>query len=222
MNTGDQLVTPRSGLFTTVAWQLGSGELCYALDGVASAAGGAVQWMCEGLELFESAEELEAHALSVADSGGVIVVPAFNGLDCPHWRRDARGLITGITRGTTRRHVARAMLEAIALQNLDILRAMERDSGRPLAALHVDGSGATGDRLMQFQCDVLGVEISRPELVDTRALGAAFLAGLATGVWKDREALRAGRLEQRRFAPAIDRTWVADHVARWNAAVAKA
>lgn len=222
MNTGDQLVTPTSGLFTTVAWQLATGELCYALDGVASAAGGAVQWMCDGLELFDSADDLEARAASVADSGGVLVVPAFTGLDCPHWRRDARALITGITRGTTRAHVARAMLEAIALQNVDILRAMERDAGRPLTALHVDGPGARSDLVMQFQSDVLGVELSRPELVDSRALGAAFLAGLATGVWKDRDALRAGRREQRRFVPATDRTWVADHVARWNAAVAKA
>jgi glycerol kinase len=222
MNTGDHRVTPSSGLFTTVAWKLATGELCYALDGVASAAGGAVQWMCEGLELFDSADDLEARAAAVADSGGVIVVPAFAGLDSPHWRRDARALITGITRATTRGHVARAMLEAIALQNLDILRAMERESGRPLVALHVDGSGASHDRLMQFQSDVLGVEILRPEQVDSKALGAAFLAGLATGVWKDRDAIRAGRCEQRRFTPAADRGWVADHVARWSAAVAKA
>jgi glycerol kinase len=158
----------------------------------------------------------------VPDSGGVVVVPAFTGLGAPHWRPDARGLITGLTRGTTRAHLARATLEGIALQNVDILRAMEADSGRRLTTLRVDGGAAANDLLMQFQADVLGVEISRPALVETTALGAAFLAGLGAGVWQ-----RQGRdprtwREDRRFTPTAERAAVDAHLARWAAAVAKA
>ena len=157
------------------------------------------------------------------DSGGVIVVPAFAGLGAPHWRPEARGSITGLTRGTTRAHIARATLEGIALQNVDILRAMERDAGRPLTTLKVDGGAAANDLLMQFQSDVLGVEIARPELVETTALGAAFLAGLGTGVWKDQDADRArpgassAGSSRRRIARGST-----EHLARWDAAVAKA
>jgi glycerol kinase len=152
----------------------------------------------------------------------VIVVPAFAGLGAPHWRPDARASITGITRGTTKAHLARATLEGIALQNVDILRAMERDAGRSLTMLKVDGGAAANDLLMQFQSDVLGVEIARPELVESTALGAAFLAGLGTGVWKDLDTVKATWREQRRFKPATDRGWVKEHLARWDAAVAKA
>jgi glycerol kinase len=158
----------------------------------------------------------------VADSGGVIVVPAFAGLGAPHWRPDARGAITGLTRGTTRGHLARATLEGIALQNVDILRAMERDAGRPLTVLKVDGGASANDLLMQFQSDVLGVEISRPAMVETTALGAAFLAGLGIGVWKDQDQVKQTWREQRRFKPTEDRARVAEHLARWDIAVAKA
>ncbi|MGE5182072.1 MAG: glycerol kinase GlpK [Acidobacteriota bacterium] len=222
MNTGDQPVTSRSGLLTTVAWKLASGELRYALEGSAFIAGAAVQWLRDGLGFFQSASEVEALARSVPDSGGVIVVPAFAGLGAPHWRPEARALISGITRGTTRAHIARATLEGIALQNVDILRAMERDSGRALGTLKVDGGAAANDLLMQFQSDVLGVDISRPELVESTALGAAFLAGLGTGVWKDEDQIRRTWREQRRFKPTADRGWVKEHLARWDAAVAKA
>ena len=222
MNTGDTAVPSRSGLLTTVAWKLGDGELRYALEGSAFIAGAAVQWLRDGLGFFTSAKEVEALATSVADSGGVIVVPAFAGLGAPHWRPTARGAITGLTRGTTRAHIARATLEGIALQNVDILRAMERDSGRRLTALKVDGGAAANDLLMQFQSDVLGVEISRPELVETTALGAAFLAGLGVGVWRDKAQIRATWREQKRFKPSADRARVAEHLARWDAAVAKA
>ena len=153
---------------------------------------------------------------------GVVVVPAFAGLGAPHWRPDARAVITGITRGTTKAHLARATLEGIALQNVDILRAMERDAGRPLTMLKVDGGAAANDLLMQFQSDVLGVEIARPELVESTALGACFLAGLGTGVWKDLDTVRATWREQKRFKPTSDRGWVQEHLARWDAAVAKA
>jgi glycerol kinase len=222
MNTGDKPVASRSGLVTTVAWKLSTGELRYALEGSAFIAGAAVQWLRDGLQFFKSAAEVEALAREVPDSGGVIVVPAFAGLGAPHWRPDARGSITGVTRGTTRAHIARATLEGIALQNVDILRAMQRDSGKKLGTLKVDGGAAANDLLMQFQSDVLGVEIARPELVESTALGAAFLAGLATGVWKNQDQLRATWREQRRFKPSANRDWVADHLARWDAAVAKA
>jgi glycerol kinase len=222
MNTGERPVASRSGLLTTVAWKLGSGELRYALEGSAFIAGAAVQWLRDGLGFFTKAAEVEALAASVADSGGVIVVPAFAGLGAPHWRPDARASITGITRGTTRAHIARATLEGIALQNVDILRAMERDAGHALGTLKVDGGAAANDLLMQFQSDVLGVQIARPELVESTALGAAFLAGLGTGVWKDQAQLAKTWREQKRFVPSADRAWVAPHLARWDAAVAGA
>ncbi|MDB4962083.1 MAG: glycerol kinase [Myxococcales bacterium] len=225
MNTGDKPVVSNAGLLTTVAWKLSpeqGGELRYALEGSAFIAGAAVQWLRDGLQFFSSATEIEALAGSVADSGGVIVVPAFAGLGAPHWRPEARGSITGLTRGTTRAHIARATLEGIALQNVDILRAMERDAGRPLRTLKVDGGASANDLLMQFQSDVLGVEISRPDVVETTALGAAFLAGLGTGVWKDQDQVTRTWREQRRFKPIADRTRVNEHLARWDAAVAKA
>ncbi|HVV85880.1 MAG TPA: glycerol kinase GlpK [Kofleriaceae bacterium] len=221
MNTGGTPVASTSGLLTTVAWEI-PGELAYALEGSAFIAGAAVQWLRDGLGFFTAAAEVEALAASVPDSGGVVVVPAFTGLGAPHWRPEARGLITGLTRGTTRAHVARATLEGIALQNVDILRAMERDSGRTLRVLRVDGGAAANDLLMQFQADVLGVEISRPELVETTALGAAFLAGLGAGVWTSKDAIRATWREQRRFRPSAPAAEVEAHLARWAAAVAKA
>jgi glycerol kinase len=222
MNTGDAPIASRSGLLTTVAWKLSTGELRYALEGSAFIAGAAVQWLRDGLGFVASAGEIEALAGSVPDSGGVIVVPAFTGLGAPHWRPDARGTISGLTRGTTRAHIARATLEGIALQNVDILRAMERDAGRPLTVLKVDGGASANDLLMQFQSDVLGVQISRPELVETTALGAAFLAGLGAGVWKDQAQVRQTWREQKRFAPTTDRARVAEHLARWDTAVRKA
>jgi glycerol kinase len=223
MNTGEHHpVQSKNGLLTTVAWKLHTGVVNYALEGSAFIAGAAVQWLRDGLGIIKSASEIEELARSVPESGGVIVVPAFAGLGAPHWRPDARAVISGITRGTTKAHLARATLEGIALQNVDILRAMERDAGRPLTMLKVDGGAAANDLLMQFQCDVLGVEIARPELVESTALGAAFLAGLGTGVWKDLDTVRATWREQRRFKPTTDRAWVKEHLGRWDAAVAKA
>ncbi|HEY4182744.1 MAG TPA: glycerol kinase GlpK [Kofleriaceae bacterium] len=222
MNTGDTPVASNAGLLTTVAWKLSTGELRYALEGSAFIAGAAVQWLRDGLQFFSSATEIEALAGTVPDSGGVIVVPAFAGLGAPHWRPEARGAITGLTRGTTRAHIARATLEGIALQNVDILRAMERDSGRSLTTLKVDGGASANNLLMQFQADVLGVQISRPEIVETTALGALFLAGLGTGVWKDQAQVTATWREQKRFVPTSDRSRVTEHLARWDAAVAKA
>ncbi len=226
MNTGDKPVASNSGLLTTVGWKLGSGaeagEVSYALEGSAFIAGAAVQWLRDGLGLIDSAPDIEALAASVEDSGGVVVVPAFTGLGAPHWRPDARGIITGLTRGTTRAHIARATLEGIALQICDLLKAMESDSGGALKVLKVDGGASANDLLMQFQSDVLGVAISRPEIVETTALGAAFLAGLATGVWKSKADIEKTWREQRRFEPAGDSAEIAAHLARWNEAVGKA
>jgi glycerol kinase len=228
MNTGDEPVASTSGLLTTIAWQLGDGEdgrpgeLRYALEGSAFIAGAAVQWLRDGLGFFASAAEVEDLARSVPDSGGVIVVPAFAGLGAPHWRPEARGAITGLTRGTTRAHLARATLEGIALQNVDILRAMERDSGRTLSVLKVDGGASANDLLMQFQSDVLGVAISRPAFVESTAMGAAFLAGRGVGVWRDSEQIRAVWKEQRRFWPTTDRAPITAHLERWHRAVERA
>ncbi len=222
MNTGDKPVASRSGLLTTVGWKLSNGELRYALEGSAFIAGAAVQWLRDGLQFFSSAKEVEALATSVPDSGGVIVVPAFAGLGAPHWRPEARGSITGLTRGTTRAHIARATLEGIALQNVDILTAMATDAGQALGTLKVDGGAAANDLLMQFQSDVLGVEICRPAMVETTALGAAFLAGLGAGVWKDQDQIRKTWKLDRTFTPTSDRARVKEHLGRWDAAVAKA
>ncbi|MCB9878953.1 MAG: glycerol kinase GlpK [Planctomycetes bacterium] len=221
LQTGDRAVPSRHGLVTTVAWQI-PGERAYALEGSAFVAGAAVQWLRDGLGLIDKSSDIEALAASVPDSGGVVVVPAFAGLGAPHWRPDARGVITGLTRGTTRAHLARAVLEGIALQNVDILRAMEQDSGRPLAELKVDGGAAADDLLMQFQSDVLGVPIRRPQLLETTALGAAMLAGLGAGVWTDKRAIAAVWHEDRRFEPSMPQAEVDAHLARWAAAVAKA
>lgn len=226
MNTGDKPVASRSGLLTTVGWKLGAGdeqgEVCYALEGSAFIAGAAVQWLRDGLQIIDAAPDIEALAASVDDSGGVVVVPAFAGLGAPHWRPDARGVITGLTRGTTRAHIARATLEGMALQIFDILQAMESDSGRALTTLKVDGGASANNLLMQFQSDVLGVSISRPDVLETTALGAAFLAGLSTGVWREKSDISAAWREQRRFDPVSDRAAIDEHLERWNRTVAKA
>jgi glycerol kinase len=225
MNTGAQPVASTRGLLTTVAWKLPGGEVAYALEGSAFIAGAAVQWLRDGLGIIKKAADIEPLARSVDDSGGVVLVPAFAGLGAPHWRPTARGAITGITRGTTHAHLARAALEGIALQNYDILRAMQDDSGRALSSLRVDGGAAANDLLMQFQADVLNVEIARPAIIETTALGAAFLAGLGAGVWKSKDEIRSAWREERRFTPDRSpegRGRVADHLTRWNEAVEKA
>ncbi|HKE13613.1 MAG TPA: glycerol kinase GlpK [Kofleriaceae bacterium] len=226
MNTGDRPVPSKSGLLTTVGWQLGagaeSGEVTYALEGSAFIAGAAVQWLRDGLGLIAKASDIEALAQQVPDSGGVTLVPAFAGLGAPHWRPEARGLLTGLTRGTTAAHIARACLEGIALQNVDLIRAMESDSGAHLRVLKVDGGASADDLLMQMQADMLGVSISRPEFVETTAQGAAFLAGIGAGLWKGKSEITRVWREQRRFEPAGDRSRVDEALARWRDAVARA
>lgn len=220
MNTGSTPVVSKSGLLTTVAWQVGD-ETDYALEGSAFIAGAAVQWLRDGLGIINSAADIEALAASVPDSGGVTFVPALTGLGAPHWRPDARGLLCGLDRGATRAHIARAVLEGIALQNADILGAMEADSGVSLASLKVDGGAAANNLLMQFQSDVLGVPIVRPKMLETTALGAGLLAGLSTGVWSTRTEAASAWKQDRRFEPSMEDLERQGHLARWQAAVSR-
>ena len=221
MNTGGRAVPSQNGLVTTVGWKLGD-EVVYALEGSTFIAGAMVQWLRDGLGIIASAREVEALAASVPDTGGVVVVPALAGLGAPHWRPEARGIITGLTRGTTKAHLARAVLEGIALQIADLLGAMQADAGLPVRTLKVDGGASANNLLMQYQADVLGCEIVRPALVETTALGAALLAGIAAGLWKDTsDAARAWK-EERRFKPQMAAAQVEEHKQRWKAAVERA
>jgi glycerol kinase len=220
MNVGPRPTPSESGLLATVAWKLGD-ETAYALEGSAFIAGALVQWLRDGLGVIAKAAEVEALARSVPDSGGVVVVPALAGLGAPHWRPEARGRITGITRGTTKAHVARAALEAIALQNVDLVRAMQADAGCVVSNLRADGGAAANDLLMQIQADLLGVQIFRPEMVESTALGAAKLAALGVGLQrggdKGSETTRI-----RVFNPTMSATTRQEMLARWHGAVGKA
>ena len=222
MNTGDRPVTSHNGLLTTVAWKLGSGPLQYALEGSAFIAGAAVQWLRDGLGIIQSSSDIEALALQVEDSGGVVFVPALTGLGAPHWKPNARGLITGLTRGTTKAHLARAALEGIAFQNYEILKAMEEDAGAALTTLKVDGGASANNLLMQFQSDLLDRPIVRPKMLETTALGAALLAGLAVKVWPSTDALRSVWHEDRTFKPAMKARERSRRVKAWKTAVRKA
>ncbi len=216
MHVGDVPVKSEHKLLTTVAWGTG-GRLEYALEGSVFTGGAVVQWLRDGLGLIESSAEVERLAASVDDTGDVFLVPAFTGLGAPHWDPHARGTLIGLTRGTTAAHLARAALEGIAFQVADVLEAMAADSGVELGELAVDGGAARNDLLMQLQADLLGVPIVRPENTETTALGAAYLAGLAVGVWPDRSEITT-RVE-RRFEPAMSRDEVAAKRARWARAV---
>ncbi|MBM4319229.1 MAG: glycerol kinase GlpK [Deltaproteobacteria bacterium] len=220
-NIGGEPVPSRHRLLTTVAWKLGD-EVTYALEGSAFIAGAAVQWLRDGLGLFRSSAEIEALASSVPDAGGVIFVPALVGLGAPHWRAEARGLVCGITRGTTAAHLARATLEGIAFSVYELLEAMQDDAGTRLSLLRVDGGAAANDLLMGFQADLLGTAISRPRHLETTAMGAAFLAGLGVGFWSDKAEVAAAWEEERRFLPRLDEAEVGRLVAAWRAAVARA
>ena len=221
LNTGD---TPRSsdhGMLTTVGWRVG-GRTTYALEGSAFIAGAAVQWLRDGLEIIGTSPEVEALATSVPDTGGVVFVPALAGLGAPHWRPHARGIITGITGGTTRAHLARATLDGIALQLVDILEAMSADLGGSLAELRVDGGAARNNLLMQRQADLLGTACVRPEVLETTGLGSALLAGIATGVWSSTDEVTAAWTEDHRFEPSGDAAEIASARAAWKAAVERA
>jgi glycerol kinase len=202
MNTGDRAPTSQTGLVTTTGWSL-AGRPQYALEGSIFVAGAAVQWLRDGLRLLDSAAESEAAARSVADTGGVYLVPAFVGLGAPYWDERARGVIVGITRGTSREQIIRATLESIAYQTRDVVECIRVDSGLALETLRVDGGAAENDFLMQFQADILGAPVERPPLLEVTALGAALLAGLGVGFWKDRSELTSLDVGATRFEPGL-------------------
>jgi glycerol kinase len=204
MNTGTKRIASKHNLLTTVAWRIGD-RTEYALEGSIFIAGAVVQWLRDGLEFFRSSPEVEELAASVPDTGGVYLVPAFAGLGAPHWDPHARGTIVGLTRGTTKAHIARAALEGIALQVMDVLKSMEADSGIKLKELRVDGGASANDLLMQLQADLLNVPVVRPKVAETTALGAAYLAGLAVGYWKNQADIAKQWQTDKRFKPVMKR-----------------
>ena len=216
-NTGQRAVPSSNRLVTTIAWKLGN-TTEYALEGSVFVGGAVVQWLRDGLGLIRKSEEVEALAKTVPDNGGVYFVPAFVGLGAPHWDSYARGSIFGLTRGSTSGHIARAAVESIAYQVADLLDAMRRDSGDEVRELRVDGGAATNDSLMQFQADILGVPVIRPEVTETTALGAAYLAGLATGFWKASDLTKSAG-HDRRFEPSMAESQARKLRDRWNEAL---
>jgi glycerol kinase len=221
LNTGGEAPVSRSGLITTIAWGL-SGRVEYALEGSIFVTGSAVQWLRDGLGLIERAADTEAAARSVPDAGGVYLVPAFTGLGAPYWDEQARGALLGITRGTTRAHLIRATLEAIAYQTRDVVECLERDSGLSLSELRVDGGAAANDFLMQFQADVLGVPVQRPAVLEVTAFGAAALAGLGTGFFPDRASIPSTGGALTTFEPAMETSRREALYAGWKRAVERA
>lgn len=222
MNTGSKKIISQNRLLTTVAWKLPGEKAVYALEGGAFVCGAAVQWLRDGLELFKTASEVETLAKGVKDTGGVHFVPALTGLGAPYWDANARGLITGITRGTTKAHVARATLEAMAFQNVEILSAMEKDSGAELKVLRVDGGASQNKLLMQMQADFMGRVVERPSNVETTSMGAAFLAGLGVGLWRDLGQIRRLWKTSARFRSRIGSRDRAARLSEWQGAVKRA
>jgi glycerol kinase len=220
LNTGAQPVISHRGLLTSVGWKVG-GEVSYCLEGAVFIAGAVVQWLRDGLRLIAGSGEIEALARSVPDSAGICFVPAFVGLGAPHWDPYARGTLIGITRDTTQGHIARAALEAIAYQTCDVLRLMQQEASLSLPHLKVDGGAACNSLLMQFQADLLGVPVRRPAVLETTALGAAYLAGLAAGFWHDRQELAAHWQLEREFTPALPADAREKLLQRWQQAVSR-
>lgn len=221
LHTGDRPVTSRHHLLTTVAWRLG-GRTEYALEGSVFIGGAVVQWLRDGLGLIARSDDVEALAARAADNGDVYLVPAFAGLGAPHWDAGARGVLVGLTRGSTAAHVARAALESIAYQSADLIRAMQADAGRRLRELRVDGGATVNDSLMQFQSDLLRVPVVRPRTAETTALGAAYFAGLAVGFWRDQAEIARLWSEQSRFRPVAPASAMRRLHGRWQAAVTRA
>ncbi len=221
VNTGEEIVRSTNGLLTTVAYQIDGEAPRYALEGSIAVTGSLVQWLRDNLGFFSDASEVEALAASVPDNGGVYIVPAFSGLFAPYWRPDARGVITGLTRFANKGHFARAALEAAAFQTREVLDAANADADVPIQELRVDGGMVANDTLMQFQADILGIPIVRPKVAETTALGAAYAAGLATGVWSGPDDLRANWVEDKRWEPRIDETARERRLAQWKKAVTR-
>ncbi len=218
MNTGKEPARSKNGLLTTIAWGL-DGEVEYALEGSVFVAGSAIQWIRDGLKMIETADESEKEALKVKDSDGVYVVPAFVGLGAPYWKPDAKGAIFGLTRGTTRSHIIRATLDSLAYQSAELIEAMSRDSGIDLKELKVDGGAVKNNLLMQFQSDILGVPVRRPQVAETTALGAAYLAGLATGFFESKEELLEKNKRSDTFLPKMDEAERSALLDGWKRAV---
>ena len=219
LHTGDKVVESKSGLIATSCAQTRGKE--FALEGSVFVGGAVVQWLRDGLEFFSSSKDVERLAASVLDAGDVYLVPAFTGLGAPYWDPNARGAMVGLTRGTTKAHIARAALESIAFQSAELLEAMQKDSGQSLMELRVDGGAAANDLLMQFQADLLGVPVVRPKVLETTALGAAYLAGLTVDLWKSRDELASHWKVDKRFEPRMDRKDAAERLSRWREAVGR-
>lgn len=221
LNTGKKAVKSKNKLLTTVAWKLKDEEMTYALEGGAFVCGAAVQWLRDGLGLIQNSAEVESLAKTVDDTQGVEFVPALTGLGAPHWKPEARGVICGLTRGSTKAHIARATLEAMALQNVDILVTMQKDLGKKLKSIRVDGGAAANDLLMQMQADYCGVNVVRPENLETTALGAAFMAGLGSGFWKDIKEIKRVWKVNKEFKVKMSLKDRKARARRWQSAVEK-
>jgi glycerol kinase len=222
MNTGQEVITSQSNLLTTIGWTTGpmqAGKTDYMLEGSVFMAGATVQWLRDGLGIIRDSMEVETLAASVPDTGGVVFVPAFSGLGAPYWDAYARGMIIGMTRGTTKAHIARAALASITYQTVDVLEAMQRDSTIFLSELRVDGGASRNDLLMQLQADILGVPVLRPVVTETTALGVAYLAGLAVGFWSSQSEILAQWQIGRRFMPAMSGEERTERLALWRRAV---
>jgi glycerol kinase len=219
MHTGAKRIESKNNLLTTVAWQLSGGEIEYAVEGSVFIAGAVVQWLRDGLGIIKKSSDIEALAAKVPDTGGVFLVPAFAGLGAPHWDQHARGILCGITRGTSKAHIARAALEGIAYQVTDILHAMQADAGVKLRELRVDGGASNNNLLMQFQADLLGVPVVRPVVTETTALGAAYLAGLGVGYWKNLAEIATQWQSEKRFISTMKAAQSKSLLAGWNRAL---
>jgi glycerol kinase len=221
MNTGSSPVDSRHGLITTIAWGL-DGKVEYALEGSVFIGGAVIQWLRDELKIIQTAAESESVAVQVEDTGGVYIVPAFVGLGAPHWDMRARGIITGLTRGANRAHIVRAALESISFQSSDVIQSMESDTKARIPRLRVDGGAAANNLLMQHQADILGIPVVRGQVIETTALGAAFLAGIAVGFWPGKDALADIWREDRVFQPRMDASRRATVIAEWQNAVKRA
>jgi glycerol kinase len=221
MNIGNDFIESKNNLLTTIAWKI-NGKVQYAFEGSIFIGGAVVQWLRDGLGVIKTSSEVEQLALSVPDTGGVYFVPAFAGLGAPYWDAEARGTIVGLTRGSTAGHIARAALQSIAYQTMDVLKAMEADAGMPIRELRVDGGATANNLLMQFQANLLACKVIRPNVVETTALGAAYLAGLAVGYWKDVEEIKQQWQAEREFIPVADSPEVQKGIKGWKRAVSAA
>jgi glycerol kinase len=218
MNTGTKPVESTNNLLTTVAWKIGN-DVQYALEGSVFVAGAVVQWLRDGLKMIQTSNDVEALSLKAEDNGGVYMVPAFTGLGAPYWNQDARGIVVGLTRGSSDAHLARAAIESIAYQTMDVLKAMEADAGISIKEVRVDGGATVNNYLMQFQADILNTKVLRPQITETTALGAAYLAGLAVGFWSNLKEIETYWQKERLFEAAMNEEERSRHQKDWRKAV---